>query len=458
METKLTDGAARGLIEGALRAETIMQEAALEGLFADSGEIGAGKDESLAPPPQKRDKKTKTGVRNQVLALGYAIDGNQDRQNHGHFGSGAERNVNARVHGGQYRAPLLQQKGKQVMSYGPQTENKMENGTGTRESPGNNSQLEKKRIGNIELWLGDCMEMMKSLPDGSIDIVLTDPPYMYLKHRLDRPFDLDAVYREMARLLNPARGAVIVFGRGPSFYRTGALLENMGLRFMEEVVWHKARRSSPVTPLGRVHETVSIWGIGKATVNRVRVPVADKLAQAPERMEALVREMSKILRNEGHLEAVRSYFETGEMESRGSKDRKPDSLVLSSDMRNFDRRTAHARIIAEGGCEESIIRAGDPDLYNRMHPTQKPVALLKRLLALVMPPDRAPAEITVIDPFGGSFSTMAACIDTGTSGVSCEILPDYFHKGARRIEAQARKGRQMAMSFPVNLGKEKEAM
>jgi len=334
----------------------------------------------------------------------------------------------------------------------------MENGTGTRESPSNNPQLEKKRIGNIELWLGDCMEMLASMPDGSADIVLTDPPYMYLKHRLDRPFDFETAYREMVRVLRKERGAMVVFGRGPSFYQTNTVLESLGMRFLEEVVWHKGRRSSPVTPLGRVHETVSIWGMGSAKINRVRVPVTEKHLHSPERMAALVREMSKVLRNKGHLEAVRRYFETGEVENHGSKARKPDSLALSTDMRNFDRRTAHARIIAEGGCEESIIRAGDPDFYNRLHPTQKPTELLKRLLALVMPPDKEAAEVTVIDPFGGSFSTMAACIDIGTGGASCEILPDYFDKGARRIEAQARKGRQMAMSFPVNLGKEKEAV
>jgi len=64
METKLTDREARNLIEGTLRAEAVMQEAALEGLFADGGKSGAEKEVPLALPPQKRDKKTKTGVRN----------------------------------------------------------------------------------------------------------------------------------------------------------------------------------------------------------------------------------------------------------------------------------------------------------------------------------------------------------------------------------------------------------
>jgi len=304
-----------------------------------------------------------------------------------------------------------------------------------------------RACGGIELHLCDCMDLMASMPDGSTDIVLTDPPYMYLDHRLDAPFDIERTFREMARVIRRDRGAMIVFGRGPSFYRTGALLENIGLRFLEEAVWHKGRRTSPVTPIGRVHETASIWGMKKAKINRVRVPVAEKYGDSPERMAELVREISKVLRNPSHFEAVSRYFETGKVETQGTKARKPDSISISTDMRNFDRRTAHARIIAEGGCEESVIRAGDPDFYNRMHPTQKPVELLKRLLALVLPTDRAPEDVTVLDPFGGSFSTMVAAMDMGMRGISCEILPDYFERGANRIEAHARMGRQLRLAL-----------
>jgi len=299
----------------------------------------------------------------------------------------------------------------------------------------------------IELHLCDCMELMRTMPDGSADIVLTDPPYMYLDHRLDAKFDIERTFREAVRVLRKDRGAMIVFGRGPSFYRTGMVLEGRGMRFLEEIIWKKERRTSPVTPLGRVHESVSVWGSGSAKINRVRVPVAEKYAHSPEKMASVVREISKVLRNPGHFEAVRRYFETGELETLGTKDRKPDGLSLRSDLRNFDRRTAHARIIAEGGCEESVIRAGDPEFYRRMHPTQKPVALLKRLLALVLPMGKAPEDVLVLDPFGGSFSTMAATMEMGMRGMSCEILPDYFERGAKRIEAQARMGRQLHLEL-----------
>lgn len=45
---------------------------------------------------------------------------------------------------------------------------------------------------------GDCLEVMKDIPDNSIDLILTDPPYLYLKHKLDRPFD-EKVFFDQAK-------------------------------------------------------------------------------------------------------------------------------------------------------------------------------------------------------------------------------------------------------------------
>ena len=43
---------------------------------------------------------------------------------------------------------------------------------------------------NITIQKGDCCELIKKLPDGSVDAIITDPPYLYLKNqKLDKPFD-----------------------------------------------------------------------------------------------------------------------------------------------------------------------------------------------------------------------------------------------------------------------------
>ena len=42
---------------------------------------------------------------------------------------------------------------------------------------------------------GDCIELMKSIPDKSIDMIFTDPPYLYLKHKLDAQFDISLLWK-----------------------------------------------------------------------------------------------------------------------------------------------------------------------------------------------------------------------------------------------------------------------
>lgn len=66
------------------------------------------------------------------------------------------------------------------------------------------------------------------------------------------------------------------------------------------------------------------------------------------------------------------------------------------------------------------------------HPTQKPVRLLERIIALVTQPGD-----TIFDPFMGSGTTGVACVQTGRNFIGCEIDPGYFEIAKRRIaEAQ----------------------
>lgn len=66
------------------------------------------------------------------------------------------------------------------------------------------------------------------------------------------------------------------------------------------------------------------------------------------------------------------------------------------------------------------------------HPTQKPVALMKRLVA-----DATVSEETILDPFAGSGSTGVACLQLGRSFIGCEIDPAYFAIAQKRISEAA---------------------
>lgn len=91
------------------------------------------------------------------------------------------------------------------------------------------------------------------------------------------------------------------------------------------------------------------------------------------------------------------------------------------------------RIMKEGVIEESLITVSREETKNSIHPTQKPVRLLERLLALVIPKDKPRNEVVVADFFAGSMSCMEAVHNMGMKGIATEIDQEYFEKGKQRI-------------------------
>ena len=69
----------------------------------------------------------------------------------------------------------------------------------------------------------------------------------------------------------------------------------------------------------------------------------------------------------------------------------------------------------------------------KMHPTQKPVAVMKWCLSHI------PDEATILDPFMGSGTTLVACQKLGRHGIGIEIDPEYFEIACRRVEEAARQ-------------------
>ena len=61
----------------------------------------------------------------------------------------------------------------------------------------------------IDMRNADCLDYLKTLPDNSIDAVVTDPPYLYLGHELDAKFDERLLFSECYRILKP--NSLLVF-------------------------------------------------------------------------------------------------------------------------------------------------------------------------------------------------------------------------------------------------------
>jgi site-specific DNA-methyltransferase (adenine-specific) len=96
-------------------------------------------------------------------------------------------------------------------------------------------------------------------------------------------------------------------------------------------------------------------------------------------------------------------------------------------MRTGDRSCTSFKALTEGCLVPSVMRF-HKDHLNYIHPTQKPLELIKRLVEMLTPENGI-----VLDPFAGSFTTAIACLETGRRYVCIEKEDDYFEIGKNRI-------------------------
>ena len=112
--------------------------------------------------------------------------------------------------------------------------------------------------------LGDCLEIMRDIPDGCVDMILCDLPYGATQNKWDSVINLDALWREYRRI---CRGAIVLTAQTPFDKVLGASNLQM-LRY--EWIWHKSRVTGHLNAKGRPmknHENVLVFYKGLPTYN-----------------------------------------------------------------------------------------------------------------------------------------------------------------------------------------------
>lgn len=281
---------------------------------------------------------------------------------------------------------------------------------------------------STKLLQGDCLELIKSIPDKSINVILTDPPYKYLKYqKLEVDFDEKIFFSHAKRILKP-NGFIILFGRGASFYRWNTILDDNGFDFKEEIIWDKSQNTSPVTPINRCHETISIWSLGNAPINQVHVPYMEIKGANLSKMQNDISRICTAFKDNARFQEIYDYLYKGEITFKDTNRTLGDNITVQSAMKQQDRTLKVVQSIHIGMKEKSIINI-TRDHYQKFHPTSKPVRLLERLLALV-----SKEGDLVLDPFAGSCSTAIACQNLQRDFIGYEIDQEYYEKAKERIE------------------------
>lgn len=254
-------------------------------------------------------------------------------------------------------------------------------------------------MNEIELLNGDCFKLLKGVPDGSVDAVITDPPYSCLNKSnphatWDKTFDMTAWWNEIWRVCK-RNAAVVCFGQG-LFSARLALSQEGNYRY--SLVWDKCRTTGFLNankmPM-RCHEDLLVFYRALPTYN--------------PQMEALDgRERNHPQGLGEHREVYRCYGKTKRITSQILDKKFPRSIIKNA---------------KEHGCKD-----------NAFHPTQKPVALMEYLIKTY-----TNVGERVLDPFMGSASTMVACANTGRMGIGMELMQEYYNIAVKRVkDAQTR--------------------
>jgi site-specific DNA-methyltransferase (adenine-specific) len=292
----------------------------------------------------------------------------------------------------------------------------------------------------------DCLIGMQRIDDNSIDCILTDPPYLYLKNqKLDRPFDEQRFFNEAKRVLKP-KGFIVLFGRGTSFYRWNTILAGLGFNFKEEIIWNKSYNSSPVSTISRVHEAISISTKGNGTINRVKVPYLEQKKFNISQIIGDINRIKSALNNTEELDAMKKFLETGIRPVwKDRVDKWQGCTVKKNSTKAFRIPAVVLGMITEGMNEKDIIECPH-DRYSRIHPTQKPVRLLERLLALV-----SKEGGVVLDPFIGSASTAIAALNTGCNFIGFEIDGEYYKAASKRLNSHINNNRNLFNQYETDI-------
>ena len=234
------------------------------------------------------------------------------------------------------------------------------------------------------LYQGDCLELLKTIPDGSVDLVLTDPPYGTTACKWDSVIPFEPMWEQLNRIIKP-NGAICLFGSEP--FSSALRMSNIK-NFKYDWIWDKKIPSgmsyARFQPM-RQTENISVFCNGKTVYNPQMV-----------KRDKPIKKGGNKYSPSAPIQACKE----GKDFKRTYEYKNPINLIV------FDK-----------------IRK------NSLHPTQKPIDLLEYLIRTYTYEGE-----TVLDFTMGSGSTGVACVNTNRNFIGMELDECYFKIAEQRIK------------------------
>ena len=311
---------------------------------------------------------------------------------------------------------------------------------------------------DYELWQGDCLELMKNIPDDSVDLVLTDPPYGTMKGapidswkrrndcaEWDTTLDTQTMFAEISRILR-RNGKCVLFCQEPY---TSHLITNVPpcMLFCYRGIWLKNCSGNSLmakTAMTSRFEDFCVFvnkdsgGLMNKCVEKISdVVFAIGFHKFAEIMfgEGRYKDIASARKNlykkvyiEGCNEYDKNFFDEHMYHYLETQIEMPYTFdEYFSIVTDYKEKTKSVFNLWQGGKSKSNVLeyAKDNDGY---HPTQKPVKLLEDLIQTYSNEGN-----TVLDFTMGSGSTGVACVNTGRKFIGIELKPQYFEIAEQRI-------------------------
>lgn len=236
------------------------------------------------------------------------------------------------------------------------------------------------------LLLGDCLDLLPSLDEDSIDMVLTDLPYGTTRNPWDSLIDLDRLWPELLRVTKP-KAAIVMTAQMPF---TAALVMSRPDLMRHEWVWHKTTVTGHLNakraPM-KSHESVLVFATGQPTYH-------------PQKTT-------------GH--AFKSNGSAVTRKAADSSNYGPQIMTEYASTERYPR---------------TVITFPTDKQKSKLHPTQKPVALFEYMIRTY-----SDEGATVLDVAGGSATTAVAAKNTGRRYIVMEKDVAYFDVATERLAA-----------------------
>ena len=249
-----------------------------------------------------------------------------------------------------------------------------------------------------ELWMGDCLELMKQIPDRSVDAIITDPPYGTTACKWDSVIPFDLMWEQLNRVIKP-NGAIVLFGSEP--FSSALRMSNIK-NYKYDWIWEKTTKTNHLNakkqPLRRT-ECISVFYTKQATYNA-----------------------------QGLTHANNSNF-------------RPNHFKYEKGDKIYGKQNEHSNNSLYTNYPDNVLSFANPN-NNSLHPTQKPVELMEYLIKTYTNENEM-----VLDFTAGSFTTAIACMNTKRKFIGIEMDETHFNTGVDRVAKH-----KVALNHLPNLG------